>query len=94
MPHTYVPVVPGVNLSKALDGKRLTKKWVREMMLAHPEWDWRNIGPSRGTYINGQDCVTYDVTLEVRDPKSMSLVALVTFQPTDANEWGYQAVVR
>lgn len=89
----WVPVVPGVNLSSALGEARLTKKWVREIMRQHPEWDWRNLSPLiRGTYVNGEDAIRHgDMVLQVM--RGGSVVATITFQRTDANEWGYQAVV-
>jgi hypothetical protein len=88
---TYLAVEPGVNLSRALGGERLTKKWVRERMREHPEWDWRILTPGFGSYINGQDAIANDVTLQVM--RDGSTVAMVNFQSSADGDWGYQAVV-
>lgn len=89
-----IPVVPGIDMQRALDrsGSRLTKKWLREYLRDNPQKDFRNVGFRSGTYVNGQDAINFDLTLEVRG--GYDLVAVVNFQPTDTNEWGYQAVVR
>lgn len=91
-------VTLGIDLSAALGSERLTKKWLREYLRTNPQKDFviRNTaGPLarwHGKYINGQDCIRQDVTLEVhQDGKS---IAFVDFQATTDNEWGYQAVVR
>lgn len=94
---TYVPVTPGIDMSAAMrrDGaRRLTKKWLREYLKANPQKDFRNEDLHGGTYVNGGDAVQGDLTLQVMDPATMSTVAMVVFQTTDTNEWGYQAVVR
>jgi hypothetical protein len=91
----YLPVAPGIDMREALGSKRLTKKWLRDYLRKNPQKDFRNLNGG-GTYVNGEECIKHDLTLEVRSlkPGSNELVALVDFQPTDANEWGYQAVVR
>ena len=94
-----VPVLPGIDMSRALGSARLTKDWLREYLRANPEKDFANIGTDRGAYVNGEDCIRHDLTLEVRDRNYFRdhVVALVVFQPcekTDDNPWGYQAVVR
>lgn len=77
---TYIPVTPGVNLTRALDGGRLTKKWVRDAMRDHPEWDWRNLGFGY-TYVNGSDAAALDLTLQVM--RDGTTVCMVTFKRTD-----------
>lgn len=90
---TYLSVTPGIDMSQALGGKRLTKKWLREYLRDNPQKDFRNhTGP--GSYVNGEDCLNYDLSLVVHDSTTQSVVASVDFQKSDANEWGYQAVVR
>lgn len=88
--HQYVPVAPGPNLSRLLGGQRLTKKFVREAMRDHPEWDWRNLG-SGGTYVNGGDAIRYDLTLQVMENGTTK--AMVNFQADETKPFGYQAVV-
>lgn len=99
----YLAVAPGVDMTDAmhlLNGGRLTKKWLRDYLRDNPQKDFRILNPvgagASGTYVNGQDAIRHDLTLEVRSlrPGSNDLVALVDFQRTDANDWGYQAVVR
>lgn len=63
--HEYLTVAPGVNLSRLLGGKRLTKKFVRDAMRDHPEWDWRILSVGHGTYVNGEDAIRYNLTLDV-----------------------------
>jgi hypothetical protein len=98
MSHEYLAVAAGIDMSKALNGQRITKRWLRDYLRDHPEKDFRilNTRGHGGAYVNGQDAITNDLTLEVRSLRAGSneLVALVDFQPTDDNEWGYQAVVR
>lgn len=97
MSTTYVPVVPGIDMSQALrksNMKRLTKKWLRDYLRDNPQKDFRSLDGRGGTYVNGQDAVAMDLTLQVYDAEQRSTVAMVNFQPTSANEWGYQAVVR
>lgn len=92
----YLTVTLGIDATKALGGKRLTKKWLREYLRDHPEKDFRNHTHGvRGTYVNGEDCIRHDYTLEVHDLQGRS-VAMVNFQTAldSGNEWGYQAVVR
>jgi hypothetical protein len=93
----YLTVAPGVNLTRHLaehtPNGRVTKAWVRLAMQQHPEWDWRNLGPG-GTYVNGQDCIRQDLTLQVVDPASPGTVkAMVNFQINVTKPIGYQAVV-
>lgn len=100
MTHLSLAVAPGIDMSSALNGQRVTKRWLREYLRDHPEKDFRILNPvgagASGAYVNGQDAIQNNLTLEVRSlrPGSNELVALVDFQPTDANDWGYQAVVR
>lgn len=89
--HEYVPVAPGVNLTRLLAGQRLTKKFVREAMRDHPEWDWRNLSMRPGTYVNGEDAVRYDLTLQVMD--NGSHVAMVDFKADVNQPSGVVAVV-
>lgn len=103
-------VTPGIDMSEALAGQRLTKKWLREYLRSNPQKDFRN-HTGRGAYVNGEDCVNYDLSLEVRDPETMNLVAVVEFQRVEKADfstltpeqreqvrpqqvWGYVAVVR
>lgn len=90
----YVPVAPGINLTQHLARTktgRITKAWVRQVMREHPEWDWRNLGMGRGTYVNGEDAIRYDLTLQVMENGTTK--AMVNFQ-ADVNEVvGYKAVV-
>lgn len=104
MPTTYVPVSPGIDMSRALGGARLTKKWLREYLRDHPEKDFRNLGLG-GSYVNGQDALNMDLTLQVMS--NGSTVAMVHYQRVErkpsrsddeipvapAEFWGYQAVV-
>lgn len=92
--HTYVPVQPGPNMTDLLrkDGCRLTKRWVREVMRDHPEWDWRNLGPG-GTYVNGGDAIHLGLTLQVYGADGATTVAMVAFQTDDTMPYGYLAVV-
>jgi hypothetical protein len=93
-------VEPGVDMSQALGPHaKLTKKWLREYLRANPEKDFRILsGRWRGSYVNGEDCIREDVTLDVVDPHYYhEHVAFVNFQHCDrtqSNLWGYQAVVR
>ena len=90
----YLSVEPGVDMTTALNGARLTKKWLRDYLRTNPQKDFRILGGRwRGSYVNGEDCIRQDAVLEVRD-RNLTLVAVVTFQATDASDWGYQAVVR
>ena len=89
---TYISVTPGIDMTLALGDERLTKKWLRAYLAEHPEKDFRVMGSSQ--YVNGQDCVRYNLSLEVRRPSDAGLVAGVDFGVTDTNEWGYAAVVR
>lgn len=79
---TYISVAPGINMSKALGSQRLTKKWLTTILAAYPHWDFRilnrNIGG--GTYVNGEDCIRIGLVLEVRNPKTLDLVASVEFK--------------
>lgn len=90
---TYLSVTPGIDMSQALGAQRLTKKWLRDYLRDHPEKDFRN-HTGRGAYVNGEDAVRMDLTLEVFDSHLTRRVGIVNFQPTDLNQWGYQAVVR
>lgn len=94
MTSQYVPVTPGVNLSRHLREQtktgRITKAWVREVMREHPEWDWRNLGDG-GTYVNGEDAIRLDLTLQVMDNGTTR--AMVNFQSNVNLPVGYQAVV-
>ncbi len=87
----YLSVTPGIDMSQALGEQRLTKKWLREYLRTNPQKDFRN-HTGRGAYVNGQDCINGDLTLQVM--RDGTTVAMVNFQPTTDNEWGYQAVVR
>lgn len=90
----YIEVEPGVNLSRALGGRAITKAWVRDMMRRHPEWDWRMM--STGQYVNGGDAVRYDLTLDVQKLTRsgyFSHVAFINYQSDEAEEYGYKAVV-
>lgn len=91
---TYLSVTPGIDMNSALGKQRLTKKWLRDYLRDNPQKDFRNLTRQGGTYVNGEDCIEYDLSLEVRRADSLELVASVEFQKSDANEWGYQAVVR
>jgi len=95
--HEYVTVVPGVNLSNHLNNQRpgnrpvVTKKWVRQVMGQHPEWDWYVVG---GSAINGGDCLRGDITLQVVDRNDVGTVrAMVNFQADADRPFGYKAVV-
>jgi hypothetical protein len=91
----YLSVAPGIDMSTALNGGRLTKKWLRDYLRDNPEKDFRILGGRwAGSYVNGGDAMTQDLVLEVRDPQTLDLKGVVAFQRTDANDWGYQAVVR
>lgn len=91
----YVPVSPGINLSRHLrensKNGRLTKTWVKKVMAEHPEWDWRNLGLTGGTYVNGEDAIKSDLTLMVTN--NGSHVASVTFTVDVNLPVGYVAVV-
>lgn len=87
----YISVTPGIDMSQALNGARLTKKWLRDYLRDNPQKDFRMVG--RSSYVNGEECIDHDLVLEVRRPGDLHLVAVATFQRTTANEWGYQAVV-
>lgn len=90
----YVAVEPGVNLSRALAGHTLTKAWVRDVMNRHPQWDWREVGLTR--YVNGEDAIRFDLTLDVHKLTRSGYfehVAFVNYQPDPNEEWGYKAVV-
>lgn len=92
---TYLSVTPGIDMSRDLASSRLTKKWLREYLRANPQKDFRIHGS--GTFVNGEDCIREDISLEVRNPATSELVAAVEFQAverTEQNPWGYQAVVR
>lgn len=89
---TYVPVRPGINMKGRLGGDRLTKKFVREIMREHPEWDWRNLGPG-GAYVNGEDAVRYDLILQVYADDLATTLCMVHFQADQTKPFGYQAVV-
>jgi hypothetical protein len=88
-----VPVAPGIDMSDALMGRRLTKAFLRGYLRENPQKDFRILVSGMGTYVNGEDAIRHDLTLEVRQPRGGDFVALVNFQSTDDNEWGYQAVV-
>lgn len=100
---TYLSVGMGVDMSQAWaieakpgrDGRTPapTKAWLREYLRTHPQKDFRNLGFG-GSYVNGQDAMREDLTLQFN---CRSGTALINFQPvekSDANPWGYQAVVR
>lgn len=92
--HTYLSVVPGVNLTRALGSNRLTKVWVREMMRTQPDWDWRIM--TTGQAVNGEDCIRQgDVTLQVMAVRNggWSTIAMVNFKPDARAAVGYKAVV-
>lgn len=89
---TYLSVTPGIDMSQALGTARLTKKWLRDYLRDNPQKDFRN-HTGAGAYVNGEDCIRQDLSLEVYD-SGHRLVACVDFQSTNANDWGYQAVVR
>lgn len=95
MTHQNLPVSLGIDMRAALKEQPLTKEWLRDYLRDNPQKDFRNLNGG-GSYVNGEECIRHDLTLEVRSlkPGSNELVALVDFQTTDANEWGYQAVVR
>jgi len=94
MPTTYVPVTPGIDMTQALGGSRLTKTWLRDYLRVFPQKDFRNLGPG-GSYVNGQEAVDGDLTFQVYDAKRPgTTIAMVYFQRTTDNSWGYQAVVR
>jgi len=91
---TFVMVVPGIDMTRALGEQRLTKKWLRSYLADHPEKDFRISGSGR--YVNGEDCIRYNLVLEVRRPPLNALVGLVEFRAcerTEDNLWGYEAVV-
>lgn len=92
---TYVPVRPGVNLSRHLrlntKNGRITKVWLRQVMRSHPEWDWFNLGLDGGTYVNGADAIRSDLTLQVMD--GGTTIAMINFAADDTNEYGLKAVV-
>jgi hypothetical protein len=88
----YMSVVPGIDMSAALGDRVLTKKWLVEYLAGNPQKDFRMYG--RSSYVNGEDCIRYDLKLEVRRPSDSALVAVVDFRPDDNNvEWGYKAEV-
>ena len=92
--HETVPVLPGPNLLKLLGDQRLTKRWVREIMKDHPEWDWRIVS---GPYINGEGAIRYKKALDVkrRNPDlTIDHVCFIEFQESVDSPFGYQAVVR
>lgn len=89
---TYISVHPGIDMTEALNGQRLTKKWLRDYLRTNPQKDFRVAG--NGQYVNGEDAIRADLSLEVRRPITLDLVACVDFQTSTHNEWGYQAVVR
>lgn len=95
MEHRTLPVSLGIDMRGALGKEELTKDWLRDYLRDNPQKDFRNLNGG-GTYVNGEECIKHGLTLEVRSlkPGSNELVALVDYQSTDANEWGYQAVVR
>lgn len=88
---TYIPVSPGIDMSAALGKARLTKKWLRDYLRDNPQKDFRSLMMGGGSYVNGETALRMDLTLEVHH--NGASIALVNFQPTDTNDWGYQAVV-
>jgi hypothetical protein len=94
---TYIQVFPGIDMSRALQGKRPTKRWLREYLRDNPHKDFGVLTPGMGSYVNGEDAIRHDLTLEVYATSiGASLVAVVNFQscePTNAKPWPYQAVV-
>lgn len=93
MKGSTIPVVPGIDMSAALMGQRLTKTWLRNYLRTNPQKDFRILVSGMGTYVNGEDAIRHDLTLEVMTPDQSDLVGLVNFQSTDDGDWGYQAVV-
>lgn len=91
--HTYLSVVPGIDMTRALGDMRLTKKWLRDYLRDHPEKDFRCLDTSRGTYVNGGDATAIGMDLTLRVMRGATTVAMVNYQRTETNEWGYQAVV-
>lgn len=91
---TYLTVTPGIDMRSALGQDRLTKKWLREYLRDHPEKDFRVLTYGVRGPVNGENAIQMDLTLQVVGPYDPgTVVGTVNFQPTDANEWGYQAVV-
>lgn len=91
----FLSVTPGIDMTRALGDSRLTKKWLREYLRDNPQKDFRVHGS--GQFVNGEDCMRYDLELEVRRPSDHDLVAAVYFLDaprTEANLWGYVAVIR
>lgn len=80
-------VVPGVNLARHLAQfspaqSGVTKRWVREAMRQHPEWDWRIHGET--SYVNAESAIRYDLDFQVVDPASPGTVrAVVAFHTVD-----------
>lgn len=97
---TTLIVSPGIDMGDALrreTGGKLTKAWLRDYLRGNPQKDFRIVGGPGplGSYVNGEDAIRHDLSLEVRMPNGH--VAVVDYQScpvTDRNEWGYQAVVR
>ena len=93
----YIPVSPGPDMTRALQGKNVTKKWLREYLRDNPQKDFRSLAMAGGAYVNGEDAIRDDLTLEVyRSEIGATLVAMVNFQPTEptnARPYPYQAVV-
>lgn len=83
---TYVPVDLGIEMRRALGSKRLTKKWLREYLAAHPAHDFVNLGPG-GTYVNGNEALRYGLVLEVHDvDRSIATVTFTEVGDADALE--------
>lgn len=93
---TYVEVIPGVAISATLNGRRLTKTLVRDLMRDHPEYDWLRL--AGGGYVGGGDALRHDLTLQVKRPVTgfsghPDTVCMINYQADSTREFGYQAVV-
>lgn len=90
-----ITVRPGIDMMKVIGKSKLTKKFLREYLAKNPQKDFQILsGRWSGAYINGEQCIDSDFTLDVIDPNYYSEhVAFVNFQRGGETEWGYQAVV-